>query len=36
MEKLDIIGEKEEKMLIKIQSRKNKEIKIEKDRKVGI
>ena len=36
MEKLDIIGEKEEKMLIKIQTRKNKEIKIEKDRKVGI
>ena len=36
MEKLDIIGEKEEKMYIKIQTRKNKEIKIEKDRKVGI
>ena len=30
------MGGKVEKMYIKIQTRKNKEIKIEKDRKVGI
>ena len=30
------MGRKVEKMYIKIQTRKNKEIKIEKDRKVGI